>query len=160
MSGGRKQEEKRNFECTYICRPQKLNLKVKIDPWTVTNFSPGWLLISVPAIEMPAVRLSSCFCRVDNEASRIVFQLISQLTSWQRMTEGWGIGGNGMQRYQSRTISSCVVKQAAATTQVKADIRLSICSALSCIHLLPPHCCSSLNEEVFDCMHICCKTLT
>lgn len=98
---------------------------------------------------MPAIRLSSCYCRVDNEASRIVFQLISQL----RLGRGWrragGSGGNGTQRYQSWTISCCVVKQAAATAQVKADISLSICSALSCIHLLPPHCGSSLNEEVF-----------
>lgn len=99
---------------------------------------------------MPAVRLSSCYCRVDNEASRIVFQLISQLRlgrGWRRAGESGG--GNGTQRYQSWTISCCVVKQAAATTQVKADISLSICSALSCIHLLPPHCGSSLNEEVF-----------
>lgn len=37
-------------------------------------------------------------------------------------------------RYQSRTVSHGVVKQAAAVA-----ISLSICAALSCIHWLPPH---------------------
>lgn len=47
----------------------------------------------------------------------------------------------GSQRYRSPAISHRVVKQTAAvaTMQVDADIALSICSALSCIHWLPPH---------------------
>lgn len=62
----------------------------------------------------------------------------SNIFSQLHLGSGWHREG---QRYQSRTISHCVVKQTAAEAamQVNADISLSICSALSCIYWLPPN---------------------